>query len=164
MDVCGGLLSLRLPPRVASATAVWRAGEAEQKPLSSLHRGPQGLLASAATIGAQALRTLCFPCVRPLCQGQRGLWSAPGGRCKGLSSCSRLLSFVSCLQMQQKVKVTTGFDFTGFPPLLWPQPFIARPSLPTCCSIHRATLRPSRPAPSPTLTHLAATTTIFSFF
>ncbi|XP_070113592.1 CD99 antigen-like protein 2 isoform X1 [Equus przewalskii] len=53
---------------------------------------------------AQALRTLCFPCVRPLCQGQCGSWSAPGGRCKGLSSCSRLLSFVSCLQMQQKVK------------------------------------------------------------
>lgn len=34
--------------------------------------------------------------------------------CRGLSSCSRVLSFVSCLQMQQKVKVTTCFDLLIF--------------------------------------------------
>lgn len=34
--------------------------------------------------------------------------------CWGLCSCSRLLSFVSCLQMQQKVKVTTCFDLLIF--------------------------------------------------
>lgn len=88
--------------------------------------------------------------------------------CRGLSSCSRVLSFVSCLQMQQKVKVTTTcFDlliflscfglYTSCPPL--PSPPLSSPFL----SFLVATLHPAPPSPSLVLTDLAETTTIFSF-
>ena len=47
-------------------------------------------------------------------KGRRVAWKAHVSCCRGLSSCSRVLSFVSCLQMQQKVKVTTCFDLLIF--------------------------------------------------
>lgn len=67
--------------------------------------------------------------------------------CQGLSSCSWVLSFVSCLQMQQKVKVTTCFDSLIFLFCfgLYVH-FIVQPSPPRCAP---SFLPPPCPFPGP---------------
>lgn len=76
--------------------------------------GAQGLSSSAATKGAHVLGTLCFPISALSAKGQYISQKARVLCCRGLSSCSRVLRFASCLQMQQKFKVMICFDLLIF--------------------------------------------------
>lgn len=76
------------------------------------HCGTHGLLAFFAIKGVQVLRTLCFPFVCPQCQGPVCLTESPCALLPGPEFL--VLSFVSCLQMQQKVQVTVCFDLLTF--------------------------------------------------
>lgn len=78
------------------------------------HCGAQGLQVSAATKVAQVSGTLCFPISALSAKGQHISQKAHVLCYRRLSSCFRVLRFVSCLQMQRKVKVMITLTYFFF--------------------------------------------------
>lgn len=76
------------------------------------------VLVATATKAAQVLGTLCLPILCPQCRGPVRLTESLCALLRGAAFL--LLSFVSSLQMQQKVKVTMRSD-SHFPLPLWPR-------------------------------------------